>query len=130
MKLKALAGLICVTGLLGLPAASQAASPIETTIYFEAAVPAGGTFVDFVGRLGASNKQCITGRTVKIFFFYNNVTTPPTLVDTDVTSANGVWAGRGDGTGLVAIRFSATRKDFGPRKHRRTCPSTHVLAYL
>ena len=130
MKLKALAGLISVTGLLGLPAVSQAAAPIGTTIYFETAVSAGGTSVDFVGRLGASNKQCITGRTVKIFFFYNNVTTPPTLVDTDVTSANGVWAGRGDGTDLVAIRFTATRKDFGPPNHRRTCASAHVLAYV
>jgi hypothetical protein len=41
------------------------------------------------------------------------------LVDTDTSSKNGSWSGRGDFTNGALIRV--TRKTIGRRHHRQTC---------
>jgi hypothetical protein len=71
-----------------------------------------------IGHVRSPNPRCVVHRTVKLVYFYPEGNR---LVDTDVTSANGVWGGVGTVTGLTGLRFTATRKTFGPKRHRRTC---------
>ena len=117
MKLKALAGLISCAALLGAPAAVQAQKLIPTQVIVDSDVAA-GPGLEIVGHLTSPNPKCIRGRVIKIFFKYPGGTR---LVDTAISSPQGVWAGGGNDTGLIHARITGTRKTFGRRGHRRTC---------
>jgi hypothetical protein len=119
MKLRAFAGIICCTALLALPPAADAGTPIPATLTIDDSTVVGPLF-EFVGHLTTPNRKCLGGRTVKLF---NEFGSSRTLIDTDVTSSNGVFAGSGDPTGATGLQMTVTRKSFGPRKHRRTCAS-------
>jgi hypothetical protein len=77
-----------------------------------------GTDLFSTGHVSSRNPKCVRGRTVRLVYFYPE---GKRLVDTDLTSANGVWAGVGSVTGLTGLRFTTVRKKIGPRRHRRTC---------
>jgi hypothetical protein len=117
VKLRGLAGLICCTALLGLPAVAQAKAPIPTTITRDAATTA-GTVLEQWGHISSPNPKCLGGRLVRLFY-----TTPSgeKLVDTDRTSANGIWAAGGDNANFLGVRYKVTKRLIGHRGHRRTC---------
>jgi len=123
MKLKAITGLICALALLGLPTGAQAKAPIPTTMVSDG-LQFSGPNLEFTGHLTSPNSKCLAGRTVKFFIDYNSGGWKQ--VDTDVTSANGVWAGSGVGSMQRSAKATVSKKTIGPRKHRRTCGSASV----
>jgi hypothetical protein len=104
--------------LLALPAGAAAKAGIPTTVSLDD-VTLVGSQVEMIGHLTSSNRKCLGGRTVKIFITYVNH--GRLLVDTDVTSVNGSWAGSGRDQGAASARVEVLRKTFGRRGHRRTC---------
>jgi len=119
MRLRALAVLICCASLLAVPAAAAGrGAPIPTTISRDFATTI-GTVLQQYGHLTSPNPKCLAGRTVKLVYYYPD---GEKLVDTDVTSFSGIWGGSGP-SGITGLRYTATTKRFGPKKHRRTCAS-------
>jgi hypothetical protein len=129
MRLRALAGSICCAALLAaLPAGAQAKPPIPTTISFDDDAIV-GTQVELIGHLTSPNRKCLSGRRVRLLFT-NIDFTGRKLVDTDITSVNGIWAGSGSDSGTTSARAKVVRKTFGPRGHRRTCAAATVTLHF
>lgn len=117
MRQKAAVGTICCAALFWLASVAMAKPPIPTTISRDAAMVV-GTDLFSTGRVSSHNPKCVARRTVRLVYFYPE---GKRLVDTDLTSAHGVWGGVGSANGLTGLRFTVTRKKVGPRRHRRTC---------
>ena len=115
MRQKSILGAICSAALL-MAATPAAAKSIPTSITRDTAGIV-GTNLYSIGHLSSPNPKCVAHRTVKLIYFYPD----HQLVDTDTTSARGVWGGVGTVTGLTGLRFTATSRKIGPRRHRRTC---------
>ena len=107
---------LAASALLALGGVASAHSPSHsTTIVIDGPLgpPNNETIV---GHLTSQKRACIAGRTVKL---YTPVGSSNRLVDTDTSSKNGSWSGRGAFANGAFLRV--TRKTIGRRHHRQTC---------
>jgi hypothetical protein len=79
--------------------------------------------LEIFGHLKSHNPKCLAGRTVRIFLGSE-------LVDTDVSSSVGVWAGANPGIQAGEYRATVTKKTFGPKRRRRTCATATATLLL
>jgi hypothetical protein len=116
-----LAGLVAASALLGLGTGAANGS-IPTRVVADDST-ASGTPLTVWGHLDSARRDCLGGRSVRLFQDFADHTSK--LVSADRSSRNGVWVAQGDISKLaIGLHVRVREKVLGRGRHRHTCGAT------